>query len=148
MAQTTQGVKVGYGKPGVSGAKPSSWSYFPDLTGFPSLAGSNSTIDVTTLNETNNKIYLKGLSDLGGTLEFPGFLTTELYTAVNGAITAQETDGYAYFCVEFPEPFSKRAYFKGEIYPLAPSDGSVDAAVEASVRIIPRSDISWEDIVS
>lgn len=141
MAQSTQGIKIGY-----SASTSGTWSYFPDLTGFPSLAGSNTTIDVTTLNETTNKIYLKGLADLGGTLEFPGFLTTELFDAVEAARTAQAATGYVYICIEFPAPFGKRAYFKGEVYQLTPDDGSVDSAVTASLRVTPMSDIEWETI--
>lgn len=145
MAQTTQGTRVGWAAAAGSG-KPSSYSYFPDLTGFPSMAGSSTTIDITTLDNDVNKTYMEGLIDLGGTLAFPALLTPGLVSAVDAAVTAQAGGKDVYFCIEFPAPLNVRYYWTGRCKPVRPGEGGVDAAVTTELRITPTSDIEKETI--
>jgi hypothetical protein len=144
MAQTTQGTKVGWKAKGSSG---SVYSYFPDLTGFPSMAGSATTIDTTTLDNDYNKTYIEGLVDLGGTLAFPALLTPELIEAVDAAVQAQAnyTQDLT-FCIEFAAPLNVRYFWNGQCKPVRPGEGGVDAAITTELRITPHSDIEKETI--
>ena len=76
------------------------------------MGASPSTHDVTDLDNTS-KVYIKGLVDAGGNLDFPCIFTSEVIDGVDTAISA-EASAIHEWCVEFPAPLSKRAYFAGE----------------------------------
>lgn len=144
MAQISLGVKLGYANAVTPRNAAPTYSYIPDVTGIPSLGSAPSTHDVTDLENTS-KVYIKGLTDVGGNLDFPCNFTPAVIDAIDDAITAQETQAQEW-CVEFPAPLSKRAYFNGEVSPVFNESVDVDAPITGTISIVPNSEIKWEDI--
>lgn len=141
MAQISKGIRLGYGEmDGVT--RPTSYVFLPELTGIPALGASPSTHQVTTLMDAMHK-YTKGLVDVGGNLDFPCIFTPSIYTAVGTAETLQGTETLEW-CIEFPLPLGKRAYFLGEISPIFNESVDVDAPVLGTISIIPNGEIAWE----
>ena len=147
MAQISQGIKLGYGA--MTGAelsvRPESYTYIPDITGIPALGASPSTHQVTDLDNTAH-VYIKGLPDVGGNLDFPCIFTSAVIDAVDTAITAEESGSLHEWAVEFPAPLSKRAYFLGEASVVFNESVDVDAPITGTLSIVPNSEIEWEDI--
>jgi uncharacterized repeat protein (TIGR02543 family) len=139
MAQISKGVRLGYGQ--MSGAnRPTTRTYLPDLTGIPALGSAPSTHDVTTLDDAMH-VYIKGLTDVGGSMEFPVLFTPAIINAVDTAIgltTPLE------WCVEFPYPLGKRAYFIGEASKVFNESVDVDAPLTGTLVIVPKTEIKWE----
>ena len=145
MAQISVGIKLGYAVITALGERPAgAYTYIPDITGVPALGASPSTHDVTDLDNTS-KVYIKGLVDAGGNLDFPCIFTSEVIDGVDTAITA-EASAIHEWCVEFPAPLSKRAYFAGEASHVFNESVDVDAPVTGTISLIPNSEILWEDI--
>ena len=139
MAQISKGVRLGYGQ--MSGAnRPATRTYLPDLTGIPALGSAPSTHDVTTLDDTMH-VYIKGLIDVGGSLEFPALFTP---TIINAVDTALGLTTPLEWCVEFPYPLGKRAYFVGEASKVFNESVDVDAPLTGTLAIVPKTEIKWE----
>lgn len=139
MAQISKGVRLGYGQ--MSGVtRPSSRTYLPDLTGIPALGSAPSTHDVTTLDDTMH-VYIKGLVDVGGSMEFPALFTPAIIDAVD---TAMALSNPLEWCVEFPYPLGKRAYFIGDASKVYNESVDVDAPVTGTLAIVPKTEIQWE----
>ena len=145
MAQISQGIKLGYAVATEALSRPESYTYIPDITGIPSLGASPSTHQVTNLDNTSH-VYIKGLADIGGNLDFPCIFTSEVIDAVDTAITAEESGAIHEWAVEFPAPLSKRAYFQGEASMVFNESVDVDAPITGTVSLVPNSEIEWEDI--
>lgn len=144
MAQISKGIKLGYAVAVDPRNNAPTYTYVPNITGIPALGATPSTHQVTDLDDSMHK-YIKGLVDIGGTLEFPCIFTTEVFEEIDDAISL-EASGDVEWCVEFPAPLSKRAYFNGEASPVFNESVDVDAPVTGTVSIIPTSAIEWEDI--
>lgn len=145
MAQISQGIKLGYAVATEAPARPGSYAYIPDITGIPALGASPSTHQVTDL-DNNSHVYIKGLADIGGNLDFPCIFTSDVIDAVDTAITAEENGTKHEWCVEFPAPLSKRAYFLGEASMVFNESVDVDAPITGTVSLVPSSEIKWEAI--
>ena len=145
MAQISQGIKLGYAVATEAPARPSGYTYIPDITGIPALGASPSTHQVTNLDNTSH-VYIKGLGDVGGNLDFPCIFTGDVIDAVDTAITAEEGGASHEWAVEFPAPLSKRAYFQGEASMVFNESVDVDAPITGTVSVVPNSEIKWEDI--
>lgn len=145
MAQISQGIKLGYAVATEAPARPSKYTYIPDITGIPALGATPSTHQVTNLDNASH-VYIKGLADVGGNLDFPCIFTSEVIDAVGDAITAEEGGAIHEWAVEFPAPLSKRAYFQGEASMVFNESVDVDAPITGTVSLIPNSEIEWEDI--
>lgn len=145
MAQISQGIKLGYAVATEAPARPSGYTYIPDITGIPALGASPSTHQVTDLDNTSH-VYIKGLADIGGNLDFPCIFTSDVIDAVDTAIGAEEGGAIHEWAVEFPAPLSKRAYFLGEASMVFNESVDVDAPITGTVSLVPSSEIEWEDI--
>lgn len=145
MAQISQGIKLGYAVATEAPARPSGYTYIPDITGIPALGASPSTHQVTDLDNTSH-VYIKGLADIGGNLDFPCIFTSDVIDAVDTAIGAEEGGTKHEWCVEFPAPLGKRAYFLGEASMVFNESVDVDAPITGTVSLVPSSEIEWEDI--
>jgi len=145
MAQISQGIKLGYAVATEAPARPGSYTYIPDITGIPALGATPSTHQVTNLDNTSH-VYIKGLGDVGGNLDFPCIFTSDVIDAVDSAITAEEGGAIHEWAVEFPAPLSKRAYFQGEASMVFNESVDVDAPITGTVSLVPNSEIEWEDI--
>jgi hypothetical protein len=151
MAIISKGTKLGYGvytpaDGATPAARPTAYTYIPDLTGIPAMGATPTTHDVTTLDNTS-KVYIKGLIDVGGNLDFPCNFTSAVIDAVDTAITAEEGGTVHEWAVEFPSPVSRRAYFLGEATMVFNESVDVDSPITGTLSIIPNSEIEWEDIV-
>jgi len=144
MAQISLGIKLGYANAVDPRIATPAYTYIPDVTGIPSLGSAPSTHDVTDLENTS-KVYIKGLTDVGGNLDFPCNFTPAVIDEIDDAIAAQELAPQEW-CVEFPAPLSKRAYFNGEVSPVFNESVDVDAPITGTISIVPNSEIKWEDI--
>lgn len=144
MAQISLGIKLGYADAVTPRVTTPKYTYVPDVTGIPSLGAAPSTHDVTSLENTS-KVYIKGLTDVGGNLDFPCNFTPEVIGAVDDAINAQELAPQEW-CIEFPAPLSKRAYFVGEASPVFNESVDVDAPLTGTISIVPNGEILWEAI--
>lgn len=146
MAQITAGIKLYYGEgSGVGGnTPPASWSELPDIVSTPSLSEAPNTIDVTTLGETEMKVYIEGLKDMGGALAFEAWYTPELVAAVAAAqaITAENL----WFSIGYPAPADARVQWKGTIADLYPGEAAVDEALSATVYITPTTEMTVVDL--
>lgn len=139
MAQISKGIRIGYM---VSGTTPKAYTFLPDLTGIPALGASPTSHQATTLMDSMHK-YVEGLVDVGGNLDFPALFTKELIIAVNTAVTAQESNTLEW-CVEFPVPLGRRAYFTGKVAHVFNESVDVDAPVLGTLPLIPTGEIHWE----
>lgn len=142
MAQISLGIKLGYANAVDPRVTAPNYSYVPDVTGIPALGSAPSTHDVTDL-ENSSKVYIKGLTDVGGNLDFPCNFTPEVIGAIDSAIDAQELAPQEW-CVEFPAPLSMRAYFLGEASPVFNESVDVDAPITGTISIVPNGEILWE----
>jgi len=142
MAQLSKGVRLGYGAM-VGESRPTAYTFIPDLTGIPALGAVPSTHQRTTLMDSMHR-YIKGLVDVGGNLDFPGIFTDEMIDEVDDAIALQDGGDVLEWCVEFPMPLGRRAYFTGEASEVFNESVDVDAPVTGSVSLVPTSEIRWE----
>jgi hypothetical protein len=138
MAQSTAGIKVYYGESTVTlgvAIIPASWTVIPDILSTPSLNASPAKLETTTLAETQQKTYIDGLVDLGGSFEFSANMTPELITAVTAAAVVPATGKTRAFAISFPAPLSKAYWWVGKVEPVAPGENSVDAVATTTVYI-------------
>lgn len=145
MAQLSYGIKVGYAPAVNPRTVTPTYTYFSDITGIPSLGSTPATQDVTTLLDASH-VYIKGLTDVGGALEFPCNFTPTIIDAVDTCVTAAGSATQE-FCVEFPAPLAKRAYFNGDPSIVFNDSADVDAPLVGTFAVIPTSVIQWEDVV-
>ena len=141
----SKGTKLGYGA--VTGeTRPTTYTYIPNLTGIPAMGATPTTHQVTDLDNTSH-VYIKGLMDIGGNLDFPCNFTDAVITAVDTAITAEDGGAILEWAVEFPAPISRRAYFQGQASMVFNESVDIDAPITGTLSIVPNTEIEWEDIV-
>ena len=145
MAQISKGIKLGYAEAVSPRVAPPTYTYIPDLTGIPALGGAPATHQVTDLDNTSH-VYIKGLPDVGGNLDFPCIFTDEIITAVDTALGLEESGTIHEWAVEFPAPVSRRAYFNGECSTVFNESVDVDAPITGTLSLVPNTEIKWEDI--
>lgn len=146
MAQISKGIKIGYAVALATRTLPLVYTYIPELTGIPSLGSAPSTHQVTTLDNASH-VYIKGLADIGGNLEFPCMFTKEIIDIVDTAVLAEASGEAHEWAVEFPAPLAKRAYFTGEASLVYNDSADIDAPLVGTLALTPSSDILWEDVV-
>lgn len=144
MAQLSLGITVGYAAYAADRTTTPTYTSIPNITEIPSLGASPSAQDATELTQ-KMKTYVKGLVDVGGSLDFSCNFTKEVVDAVNTAITAQESAEQE-IAVTFPAPLNKRCYFKGEFGQVYPGSVGADAVVTGTVPVIPTGELNWEDV--
>jgi len=146
---TTAGVHLGYAVETTAGTRPTSgYTDLPGVKSTPSLNPSPEALDATTLNETTYMVYVQGLKDLGGSLEF-NFNLTQVFlnaweTLCSAAATAKAAGKATWFCITIPG-LTKAVFFKGE-----PSDAGlpameVNSVLETTAYITPTGEPSWEN---
>lgn len=142
MAQLSKGIRLGYGiKAGAT--RPTSYTFIPELTGIPALGATPTSHQVTTLTDSMHR-YIKGLIDVGGNLDFPCIFTDDILDSIDSAIVLQDAGNVIEWCVEFPMPLGRRAYFTGEASEAFNESVDVDAPVTGTVSLVPTSEIGWE----
>lgn len=149
-ALSTAGVAVYGGIEKTKGAKPtnlSDYTRITDIKEVPELNPEPSTLDSTTLDETEFKKYIPGLKDLGGAISFTANHTEELQTTWDAhveAVKAAEAEGKsAWYCIVHPK-LSKAVYFKGEPSKMGMPSMGVDSVMETNIYIVPTSAPEWD----
>lgn len=140
---STAGMSLQYAVETTAGVRPTSgYTIIPEIKSMPSFNPAPSTIDSTTLLETEYMTYVKGLKDLGGTLEYSANLTDDLMDFWDDLLTKYETavkDGkQVWFAVVHPK-LSKATYYVGEPAQLGFNESSVGAMAETTLYITPVS---------
>ena len=145
---TTAGVHLKYAVEATVGAgRPSSgYTDIPGVKSTPSLNPAPEALDATTLNEEEYVVYVQGLKDLGGALEF-NFNLTEAFleaweTVVSQYATAKAASKDMYFEIMIPG-LSKSVYFTG-----IPADAGlpameVNSVLETTAYITPTGEPTW-----
>lgn len=140
---STAGMQLAYAVEVTAGTRPTTgYKIVPEVKSMPSFNPSPSTIDSTTLAETEYMTYVPGLKDLGGALEYGANLTDDLITFWEECIKAYETADDAgkamWWCVIHPK-LSKATFYKGEPSPLGFNEASVGSMAETTLYITPSS---------
>jgi len=140
---STAGMKLGYIIAAAASVPTTgSVTYIPEVKTIPNLTPPPNSIDITPLNEEDNVLYTGGLKDLGGVLEFGANLTEELITAWNttlpAAIASASATSACWFCVTH-KSLSEATWFKGEPFKCGFGEATVNAALETTLYIAPKS---------
>lgn len=138
MAQLTYGIKVEWVADN-EGAPGEAWALIPDITKIPTLVGTPSTHDVTTIYNAM-KNYINGLADNGGTLAFSVNFTPEIFTEYDKIKTAQTSED-VWFRVAMPAPLNKAYQFTGTASLPSNDELGADAPITGTFNITPSSDI-------
>ena len=149
-ALSTAGVKVFAGVETTAGTRPtalSAYTEIADVKEVPELNPEPSTLDSTTLAETEYKTYIAGLKDLGGAISFTANFTNELKTTWDKVVdeykTASSASKAMWFCIVHPD-LTKAVYFKGSPSAMGLPAMSVDSILETNLYIVPSSAPQWE----
>lgn len=146
---STAGMSLQYAVEITAGTRPTSgYKTIPEIKSMPSFNPAPSTIDSTTLAETEYMTYVKGLKDLGGALEYGANLTEDLIDFWDELMDAYETasaSGLAmWFAVVHPE-LTKATYYVGEPAPIGFNEATVGSMAETTLYITPNSAPIMED---
>lgn len=144
---STAGVKVGYAVEATAGTKPTTgYTEIPEIKEIPEMNPEPSTLDTTTLKETEYKTSIPGLKDLGGSLSFLCNLTEDFKSTWEAMVTAYETakvsDKATWFVIEHPS-LTQAIMFTGEPSALGLPGMSVDAVLETNAYITPTNAPTW-----
>lgn len=140
---STAGVSLQYAVEATAGTRPTTgYTKLTGLKSTPSLNPAPETLESTTLDELEFKTYVKGLRDLGGSLEFTFNLTQNLVTEWDALVTAYEaakaTGKSTWFTVVIPG-LSKSFYFTGEPSAMGVPETSVNSILEITNYITPTN---------
>lgn len=146
---STAGMSLQYAVETTAGVRPTSgYTIIPEIKSMPSFNPAPSTIDSTTLLETEFMTYVQGLKDLGGALEYTANLTDDLmdfWADLLSKYKAAVEDGkQMWFAVVHPK-LSKATYYVGEPAPLGFNEASVGSMAETTLYITPNSAPVLED---
>lgn len=144
---TTAGVHLKYAVEATAGTRPTTgYIDIPGVKSTPSLNPAPEALDATTLNEEEYIVYVQGLKDLGGALEFNFNLTEAFLTAWETLVTASETGKAAskatWFEIMIPG-LTNSVFFKG-----IPADAGlpameVNSVLETTAYITPTGEPTW-----
>ena len=140
---STAGVYLAYCVEASAGTRPTSgYTKLTGLKSTPSLNPAPETLESTTLDETEFKTYVKGLRDLGGSLEFTFNLTQNLVDEWSALVTAYETakasNKATWFTVVIPG-ITNSFYFTGEPSAMGVPETSVNSILEITNYITPTN---------
>lgn len=144
---TTAGVHLKYAVEATAGTRPTSgYIDLPGVKSTPSLNPAPEALDATTLNEEEYVVYVQGLKDLGGSLEFNFNLTEAFLTAwealTSAAATGRAANKKTWFEISIPG-LTNSVYFPG-----TPSDAGlpameVNSVLETTAYITPVGEPVW-----
>lgn len=144
---SSAGVSVNYAVETTAGTMPTSG--YTKLTGIKSIPDLNpepSSLETTTLDETEWKTYIPGLKDPGGALAFTANNTEEFQTEWAEMVTeaeAAEAAGKAtWFAIIIPG-LTKAFFFAGMPSPLGLSAIDVDSVIEVDGYVTPSTIEGW-----
>ena len=138
---STAGVHLRYAAEQTAGERPTTgYIDLPGVKSTPSLNPAPETLDATTLNEKEWKVYVDGLKDLGGALEFGFNLTNALIEVWETLIETYETNKASgkslWFLIDIPN-LEIGFYFRGNPAELGLPAIEVNSVLETTVYITP-----------
>lgn len=144
---STAGVKIQYAAETAEGTRPlTGYTAIHGIKSIPDLNPEPSSLETTTLDETEWKTYIPGLKDPGGALSLAANNTEAFHTEwaklVTACETAQEGDKALWFAVVIPG-LTKSFYFAGQPSDLGLSAIEVDAVLEINPYITPSKIAGW-----
>lgn len=144
---STAGVSLRYAAETTAGVRPASgYTPIPGLRSIPDLNPEPSSLETTTLDETEYKTYIPGLKDVGGALQFTANNSAQFQSAwgalVSAADTANEGGKAIWFAVIIPG-LPNAFYFAGKPSPLGLSAIEVDSVLEINPYITPSKVEGW-----
>lgn len=145
MAQLTKGLTFEWA-PGADSLPTSGWTKIPDIQSIPTLIGTPSNHDVTTIYD-DQKTYIEGLADNGGTLAFKGFMTPELISE-NDKIIKSQASRDVWFRVGLPSPLNKAYAWTGTSAILSNDEASPDNPLQCTMNVTATSSVSFADYTS
>lgn len=138
MAQLTEGLVVEWVADS-SGTPGSVWSKVPDIIKIPTLVGTPSTHEVTTIYD-KMKTYIEGLPDNGGILGFGINFTKEAFDEVKKMEAAQKTDDI-WMRVGMAAPINQAYQFRCTVAPLANDEWSPDNPMQGTLNVTATTGI-------
>lgn len=144
---STAGVSIQYAAETAAGTRPTTgYTKIPCMKSIPDLNPEPSSLDATTLDDTEWKRYISGLKDPGGALAFTANNNENFHTAWSSLRAAYETakeDGKSiWFAIVVPG-LTKSFYFSGEPSDLGLSAVEVDSVLEIEPYITPGQIAGW-----
>lgn len=140
MAQLSKGLVVEWAAD-QDGSPASTWTKIPEILKIPTLIGTPSTHDVTTIYNTM-KVYIEGLSDNGGALAFGVNFTPEMFAELKKMQTAQQSEDI-WFRVGMPAPLNQAYQWKGTIGGIPSNDEwTPDMPLQGTIYITPSTDLT------
>lgn len=143
MAQLTKGLTLEWAKNADGNVPTTGWAKVPDVIKIPSLVGTPSTHDVTTIYD-NMKVYIEGLTDNGGTLGFGVNFTPEVFAEV-GKIQTEQAKDDVWFRVGMPKPLNKAYVFRGTASILANDEWTPDNPMQGTLNLTATSSVKLTD---
>ena len=140
---STAGVHLYYAVETVSGTRPTTgYIDLPGVKSTPSLNPAPEALDSTTLNETEWVTYVKGLKDLGGSLEF-GFNLTQVFLdaweeLMEAAEAGKATNLSTWFLIDIPG-LTNGFYFRGDPADAGLPAIEVNSVLETTMYITPTA---------
>ena len=145
---SSAGVEFAYAVESTAGTMPTTG--YTKLTGIKSIPDLNpepSSLETTTLDETEWKTYISGLKDPGGALAFGANNTEQFHTdwseLVSAAETAKAEGKSVWYAVVIPG-LTKAFFFAGSPSPLGLSGIEVDAVLEIEAYLSPSKIGGWK----
>lgn len=144
---TTAGVHLKYAVETAANTRPTSgYTDLPGVKSTPSLNPAPEALDATTLNEKEYIIYVQGLKDLGGSLEFTFNLTQSLLDVWDTLMTASEaakaSGKSTWFMIDVPG-LSEAVFFRGDPADTGLPAMEVNTVLETTMYITPTGEPIW-----
>nr|DAG83809.1 MAG TPA: Major tail protein [Caudoviricetes sp.] len=144
---STAGITLKYAVEATKGAKPTTgYTEVPEIKEIPEINPEPSTLETTTLKETEYKTYIDGLKDLGGALTFVANLTEDFKTTWEDIMSSYETAKAAgkavWWLIDIPG-ITEGCYFTGNPSNLGVPGAGVDSVLEVNVYITPTNAPTW-----
>lgn len=144
---STAGITLKYAVETTIGTKPTTgYTEVPEIKEIPEINPEPSTLETTTLKETEYKTYIDGLKDLGGALTFVANLTEDFKTTWEDIMSSYETAKAAgkavWWLIDIPG-ITEGCYFTGNPSNLGVPGAGVDSVLEVNVYITPTNAPTW-----
>lgn len=144
---STAGITLKYAVETTKGTKPTTgYTEVPEIKEIPEINPEPSTLETTTLKETEYKTYIDGLKDLGGALTFVANLTEDFKTTWEDIMSSYETAKAAgkavWWLIDIPG-ITEGCYFTGNPSNLGVPGAGVDSVLEVNVYITPTNAPTW-----
>lgn len=146
---STLGVQFGYAVEATIGTRPTSdFKFISEVTSIPSLNPTPESLDCTTLAETEYKVYIDGLKDIGGALTIGANLTQSLLekwdTLMAEYKTAKIAGKRVWWAVVVPG-LDKAVMFAGNPAAQGLPAIEVNGVLQTEIFVTPTNAPGWYD---